>query len=411
MLSLLVVVNNFFFLFYWINLDNLNWNPRGKKPLGFFITTVFNMLHLLESFEYSQLCQRYDGTIYGIPSGKRCLNGRPVTSRPEKYRSQSNKELVRKARELGLSEEQIKQAQDRSIASGNFEREITIALQLNASKRKELREEIQTRFTKDPLTGFVVPKDKLNKEVDEEDPGVQVKRGQIGKDEALSLEIMKGSSESPELIGIEFLARLKKDPFENAEGILYTSKVKGQTLEEFFNSSDFNLELVQNSYYNLRKTLHVNGISHNDLNPNNIIVKPDYKLAVGNFGKSQVGHKRAFVEAMGVDGTDPYFKKLHSKGLLCFSESNCQIKNNRSFDSNNNSYKRLMSNRERVGSMLKRNHNVDFGEIMSGNTLGIKSRRYSAINNLSDKQVYELIKDLYEGVFSDFVGLILGFLM
>jgi hypothetical protein len=369
------------------------------------------MLHLLESFEYSQLCQRYDGTIYGIPSGKRCLNGRPVTSRPEKDKDQNDKKLVGKARNLGLSEEQIKQAQERAVASGNFEREIEVAIQSNASKKKELREEIQTRFTKDPLTGFVVPKDKLNIEVDEEDPGVQVKRGQIGKDEALSLEIMKGSSESPELIGVEFVARPKKDPFDNAEGILYTSKVKGQTLEEFFNSSDFNLELVQNNYYNLRKTLHINGISHNDLNPNNIIVKPDYKLAVGNFGKSQVGYKRAFVEAMGVDGTDPYFKKLHSKGLLCFSESSCQIKNNRSFDSNNSNYKKLMSNRHRVGSMLKRNHNVDFGDIMSGDTLGIRSRRFSAINNLSDKQVYELLNILYEGIFSDFIGLIFEFLV
>lgn len=58
-----------------------------------------------------------------------------------------------------------------------------------------------------------------------------------------------------------------------------------------------------------------------------------------------------------------------------------------------------MSNRHRVGSMLKRNHNVDFGDVMSGNTLGIRSRRFSAINNLSDKQVYELLNILYEGIF------------
>ncbi len=42
------------------------------------------------------------------------------------------------------------------------------------------------------MTGFVAPKNKLNKEADEGDPGVQVKRGQTGKDEALSLEIMGG---------------------------------------------------------------------------------------------------------------------------------------------------------------------------------------------------------------------------
>jgi len=117
-------------------------------------------------------------------------------------------------------------------------------------------------------------------------------------------------------MGVEFVGKSKKDPFENAEGILYISKVRGQTLEEFFNSPDLNLKLVQDNYYSLRKTLHINGISHNDLNSNNIVVKPDYKLTVGNLGKSQVGYKRAFVEAMGIDGTDPYFKKLHSKGLL-----------------------------------------------------------------------------------------------
>lgn len=369
------------------------------------------MLHLLESFEYSQLCQRYDGTIYGIPSGKQCLSGRPITSSLEKGKGQSDKELIIKARELGLSEEQIRQAQEKAKASGKLEKEILISVRSVAAKNKELEEKIKTIFTKDHLTGFVVPRDKLNKKVDEEDPSIQIKKGQIGRDEALALEIMKGSSECPELFGIEFSGKPKKDFFENAEGKLYMSKIRGQTLEEFFNSPDLNLKLVQDNYYSLRKTLHTNGISHNDLNQNNIIVKPDYKLAVGNLGKSRVGYKEAFVEAMGIDGVDPYFSKIHSRGLLCFGESNCQIKNNRSFDTNNGSYKRLTSNRNRVGSILKRNYDVDYGAIMSGNTLGIRSRRFSAINNLSDKQVYELINILYDGIFSDFIGLIFGFLM
>jgi hypothetical protein len=94
------------------------------------------MLHLLEPFEYSQLCQRYDGTIYGIPVGKRCLNGRPLASKPKGGRGQNNEELVGKARKLGLSEEQIKQAQEKAIASSNFEREIEVSVQSNASKKR-----------------------------------------------------------------------------------------------------------------------------------------------------------------------------------------------------------------------------------------------------------------------------------
>ena len=47
------------------------------------------------AWEYAQLCQRKDGSIYGIRSGLQCRNGTPISYNPNLARQVRKKEKAR----------------------------------------------------------------------------------------------------------------------------------------------------------------------------------------------------------------------------------------------------------------------------------------------------------------------------
>jgi len=78
------------------------------------------------TWEFVQLCQRNDGTIYGIASGKQCRKGKPVSYNPndkklkvkpglkqvEVTNNDKVKNIVAKAKAIGLSNKEIRQIKD-----------------------------------------------------------------------------------------------------------------------------------------------------------------------------------------------------------------------------------------------------------------------------------------------------------
>lgn len=74
------------------------------------------------TLEYTQLCQRNDGSIYGIASGKQCRKGKPISYHPNLAKLEKKQELkqvrvsnkdkvsniVAKAKDIGLSNKDIR---------------------------------------------------------------------------------------------------------------------------------------------------------------------------------------------------------------------------------------------------------------------------------------------------------------
>lgn len=86
-----------------------------------------NIINLLDqmTLEYTQLCQRGDGSVYGIASGKQCKRGRPISFNPSSRAHQKAligqklkkpealaRLLVSKFKKLGRSKASLKEAKD-----------------------------------------------------------------------------------------------------------------------------------------------------------------------------------------------------------------------------------------------------------------------------------------------------------
>jgi hypothetical protein len=61
-----------------------------------------------DSFEFAQLCQRGDSSVYGIAGGKKCRKGSPISVKP----GEGMPDIARKARERGLKQRDVKSIAD-----------------------------------------------------------------------------------------------------------------------------------------------------------------------------------------------------------------------------------------------------------------------------------------------------------
>lgn len=333
------------------------------------------------TWEYAQLCQRKDGSIYGIADGKKCRKGSPI------------------------SRDQLKQA---------------ILAKLGETRRKV-----------DEQTGFVTPPGikgyDMATQIEEmkgygnslgygemasvsrtsgPPPGV-TKRGKIGQHELESMDILRETGIVPKIYGYQF--GLKPEPgdppnkkpevnvtrlgghVKEAEGYLSMEEIKGKTAERYLLAKGGRTEKekqdLQTEYFKARKAINQNGIAHNDLHAGNFIVKDDGSIGVIDFGLSQVGYKFALIEAMGLTTGEDTPGAILYRGNF--------------FSTQNPAFQRISENRGKVIDLLRSQYGIDWD---NDENVPKKIRttenlvNNSPLERLREDEVKDLIDMLYEGV-------------
>lgn len=353
-------------------------------------------------WEYAQLCQRRDGSIYGIRSGLKCRKGTPVSQNPNIKAKQISindvkaKVVLAKAKSIGLSNKEIK-----SVKS-EVEEELNekglgskSAIKLFAKKAKVIQER-NKNFERDSNSGFIKPKPRkgydIGKDIADPDkkllgkpggmgtayvtkgppPGV-LKEGKIGEHEAEALGILKGKGIAPEFYGVKYSSEKPEkvkmglgSHVREVSGSLAMSRIEGKVVKSFEKASDKEKEKIQTEYIKARKTLHQNGIAHNDLHTGNLIVKPDGSVGLVDFGLAQIGYKFALIEAMGTSGRDWQFTNAHQSSGI--------------FSPNTTAYKTLRGNRSKAVNYLEVTHGIywdnnwDIPKVIRSNPSDIEKR-------------------------------------
>ena len=339
------------------------------------------------TFEYAQLCQRDNGSVYGIATGRKCRKGRPISTRPE-----------------------VKESKSKTVKSTSPK-----------SKGKEAKGEAgsgdddKLQLTEDPNTKFMVPKSPegydIQKDIDKPGdtlggggmgwvdlskgppPGV-LKKGKLGQYEAEVLARLQDTGVAPDFHGAQFIPPFSTRVVDfsfgahvlQQEGYLAMSKMGGRPLTKVAAriKSDSKKDALEMSLVRARKTIHQNGIAHNDMHPGNIFIKPNGSTGFIDFGLSQVGYRFALIEAMGsATGQDWQFDRLYSGNKIFRQDSPART--------------RLRDNEQRARQYLM-SLGVNWGNL---GFLQIRTKKEivdeSDLGNLSDDQIKKALDILYEG--------------
>ena len=115
------------------------------------------------TFDYTQLCQRDNGSVYGIASGKQCRKGKPISFNPNDLKlgvkpglkqvrvkdKDKVKNIVAKAKAIGLNNKEIRQIKEEVKQELNAKRvKGKEALKLFAKKANKLAKEKKANTTK-----------------------------------------------------------------------------------------------------------------------------------------------------------------------------------------------------------------------------------------------------------------------
>lgn len=231
------------------------------------------------SHNYAQLCQRGDGTIYGIASGKQCRKGKPVPSIPSEIKSKVKSALISKLK-------------SKSESNSISEDKVTGFRVPPSSKGYDIQKDIDNPSKKFLGRGAFGAVSEFS------DPPPRVlKDGIIGLHEAEALWKLRNSGIAPEFYGVS----LKKVSIygDSATGYISMSKVEGVTLKKFLSSEsdpDKRSE-VERNLISARAIMHKSQISHGDFHSGNVIVKNDGTVSIIDFGFSDIGYEVAFSEA------------------------------------------------------------------------------------------------------------------
>jgi len=217
-------------------------------------------------WEYSQICQRPDGSVYGIRSGLKCRKGSPISYNPNlaklggkqglKQVRVSNKDkvknIVAKAKAIGLNNKEIRQIKEEvkvelnakkvqgkdalklfakkanALAKNKKQKQVqkssSDSKKVETAKKPESKGQIQ--LEKDPTTNYLVPKSFPNYNIQNDisdpqkfplgsgamgavyetkgpPPGI-LKQGKIGQYEAEALGRLKGTGIAPEFHGVSY---------------------------------------------------------------------------------------------------------------------------------------------------------------------------------------------------------------
>lgn len=292
------------------------------------------------AWEYAQLCQRKDGSIYGIRSGLQCRNGTPISYNPNLARQVRKKEkarvtaIVTKAKAIGLTNKDIKQvAEEVKSELGIKNLKGTEALRLFAKKANSLAKEkskpnqVGGFKTPSPYKNYNIQKDISDSSKTELEGGMMgkvyetkgpppgiLKEGKIGENEAAALEKLKGTGIAPDFHGLSLNSEPKTigpdwgGHVREAKGYLAMSKMEGEPLSRTNLDTNAKKDEVLYALIKARRDIHTAGVAHNDMHSGNVFVKPDGSIGFVDFGLSQVSYKAALIEAMGAaDGNDWQF--------------------------------------------------------------------------------------------------------
>ena len=387
------------------------------------------------TWEYAQLCQRDNGTIYGIASGKQCRKGKPISYNPNLAKQAREREkakiatIVGKAKAIGLTNKDIKSVSEEVKSElGIKNLQGRDALKLFAKKANQLaesREKSDSKsndktigsnidLEKDKKTGFQVPKPLEGYDIEFviEDPDIWdrslgggamgevyetlypppgvVKFGKIGKYEAESLGRLKGTGVAPEFYAVVYEEKPKENFLvPSAEGYIAMSKIQGKILSMSKFKNEAEREATHRAYIQARKTIHTNGIAHNDMHDGNAIVKDDGSISLIDFGLAQVGYKFALLEAMGAaDGGDWQYQNM----IDGFFDGGTP-----KFNDKGASNQTLVSNIQSAKDYMKKNLGLDWEDLDLGTLSSEEEISSTSLVNLDDNQIRKILDIVYDG--------------
>ena len=394
------------------------------------------------TFDYTQLCQRDDKSVYGIASGKQCRKGKPISFNPNDLKLGAKpglkqvrvkdkdkvKNIVAKAKAIGLNNKEIRQIKEEVKQELNAKRvKGKEALKLFAKKANQLAKEKRANTTKldrsnlqlseDPNTKFMIPNSPKGYDIEKDisKPGVTlgagamgkvnisngpppgiIKQGKIGQYEAEALARLQGTGVAPDFHGIKFTPPYNPllvgfdygGHVREQEGYLAMSKIEGKSIanSDLGSKSISERDAIERSLYQARKIIHQNGIAHNDMHSRNVYVKPDGTIGVIDFGLAQVGYKFALIEAMGsIGGGDWQFDKYYGwQNNLFITKSPSRTR----FEDNRLKAKQYL---ESIGA------NWHYYNIPKGIRTPQSKVDASPLANLTDDQIKKTLDILYEG--------------
>jgi hypothetical protein len=439
------------------------------------------------TLDYAQLCQRVNGSIYGIADGKQCKKGKPISlsqaalikaqkakknqpkikpglKRVKVGKKDTTKAVVAKAKAIGLNNNEIRKIKEEVKIELNAKKVKGLdALKLFAKKANKLAKQkkekelkpspvesvknptwldallnlpvssasidiqpesslssqkssptsrslgIKTRFfSPESPKGYNIQKDidnpgsllgggAMGKVWNKKGPPPGVlKQGKLGQYEAEALGVLKGTGVAPDFHGVKYSSDFPKTVksglgghVKEVQGNLAMSKMEGETLSSLLKyESPPEREKMQRAYFVARKTIHQLGVAHNDMHGKNALLKPDGSVGLVDFGLAQVGFKYALIEAMGFANGDWQAGLLHLYGDK--------------FDKKSQTYKTLLSNREKAVKYMQQN----FGFYWDGYNSKIPKEirtpdskiNNSPLANLTDTEIQKVLSILYEGI-------------
>ena len=149
-------------------------------------------------------------------------------------------------------------------------------------------------------------------------PPTVIKKGQFGRHEVEALEKLKGTGITPKVLGQKYTTKWEvpsglpsHEYLKTREGTVVMTLAKGKPAGQLLAAGgpfgDFdkpkNLaqrDLMLDQYIKARKTIHMKGMSHNDMHADNFMFDPiTNKGTVIDFGLAQMNKKSALIEAIG----------------------------------------------------------------------------------------------------------------
>jgi serine/threonine protein kinase len=213
-------------------------------------------------------------------------------------------------------------------------------------------------------------------------PPTVIKKGKIGQHEAEALTRLSGTGLAPSLVSVTPLTNEKLvnriifgGHVTSGDGMIQMKEAKGKPLSSQSLSKEQKVEQID-SMMRARARMHLAGIAHNDTHDGNVFYDPKTKRTMFvDFGLSQIGSRHALVEAL--------LTNKDSSSRTAFGEDGGQ------------------------GSVLYRKFQENWGKVVSNlkfdsnDSVEIRTKEADlppAIRNLSNSEVKEFLKSLYEGI-------------
>lgn len=274
-----------------------------------------------------KLCQRPNGSIYGIAQGKMCRKGREISANLwEEVVKAGAEDKVRRsvaAIRSRLSKGEITKEQARELFSKDLSRFIKPETPEGVRGIKEAKElkpglDLKVQRGRDPdaagaMGSVYLEKDRV------------IKDGIIGESEALALTRLGRLGISPSLLKVEKMASDVDDDFfddlfddvemggvPTFEGKIAMTRAQGRPVEgsKFWENNRWD-DRVSGQFWRTKAMMHKAGVAHNDLHSGNIFYDPKSgKIQFIDMGLAKVSPKDAFAEAMlQVLGRDTHSKR------------------------------------------------------------------------------------------------------